>query len=624
MSWQPREYFDYFQDGTPDDKGKQTVQEKSDSAALYSGADNDPARKTSRDFARSDDSARNERSGADRPEIFGSGNAGAADFNYAERRGGNGNFVDDGYSGSNFSADTQESSPEGGSNARANLTSRRNTAAARVKRRRRETFKTFTQIWSLIYLIFFAILILQIIKADFLPGGYLVLIIAVTALVSVLVFASLFLRQVKISRKKGILALSVILMVVYGSLIYFVGGTVGFLKNITTKKEQTTSFFVLAKKDSPLEKPEDLAAGGGRDDSPDGSKELTVGTVREGEAYSEARNRVRETAEVEFETQKSVDDAAEALLSGKYPAILLSEGHYDAVSEGNKKFKNGTKVIAEIEVTIRNEDLSKNVDVTEEPFNIYLSGLDTSGAIDVVSRSDVNMIITVNPKTHKVLLTSIPRDMRIRLMDKGGATDKLTHTGMYGIQETIRSAEDLTGLEMNYYLKVNYSTVKRFINAVGGVDVDNDTEFSTHGQKAKYTFPKGRIHLDGPMALAFARERKSFSDGDRKRNVNQEKIIEALIKKVTSSRTILSRYTSILKSCSDMIDLNMSRDEISSLIRMQLADGASWTVGRQSLSGTDASEPCYSMGSLYVYVMVPDPELLQKDVDKIISVMDEE
>ena len=156
-----------------------------------------------------------------------------------------------------------------------------------------------------------------------------------------------------------------------------------------------------------------------------------------------------------------------------------------------KNFRSDTKIIYTVEVEKETKDIVKDVNVTEEPFNVYISGLDTEGSISTVSRSDVNMIVTVNPKTHKVLLTSIPRDYEIKLPSKQNVLDKLTHTGLYGIEETIASVEQLMGIDINYYVKVNYTTVTKMVDAIGGIDINSDYAFTTHGMGVYYAFNEG-------------------------------------------------------------------------------------------------------------------------------------
>ena len=263
-------------------------------------------------------------------------------------------------------------------------------------------------------------------------------------------------------------------------------------------------------------------------------------------------------------------------------------------------------------VTGGGDKYAKPVNVLRKPYNIYISGLDVSGSIKKKSRSDVNMIMTVNPKLNKVLLTSIPRDTVIQMPDKGGVNDKLTHTGIYGIGTTLGAVENLFGVDMNYYVKVNYTTVKKFIDAIGGIDVKSDFEFDTHGMKAKYHFKKGMNHMNGSQALAFARERKSFTDGDFQRNKNQAKVMQAMIKKASSSKTILMSYAGILNSCKGYMKMNLTDREIKRIIKKQIAKGEKWKTGKQSLKGTPALMQCFSTGAVNVSVVQPSRESMAK------------
>lgn len=263
---------------------------------------------------------------------------------------------------------------------------------------------------------------------------------------------------------------------------------------------------------------------------------------------------------------------------------------------------------------------AKTVDVTNTPFNFYVSGLDMEGSIAEDGRSDVNMIVTVNPETHEILLTSLPRDAYIDLKSVE-AKDKLTHTGLFGIEETLGVAEDLLGIDINYYGKVNYTTVTKLVDAIGGIDVVSDYTFDTHGMDVYYIFYEGENHLDGSRALAFARERKSFADGDLQRNRNQQIVLEGILKKALSSTTILTKYTSILDAVKENVALNLSASDIQKLVKMQLADMPSWKIERQSIVGTPDSGVCYAEGSQMRSIVILDPESVQQAKDKIALVM---
>ena len=253
------------------------------------------------------------------------------------------------------------------------------------------------------------------------------------------------------------------------------------------------------------------------------------------------------------------------------------------------------------------------VDVTNKPFNIYISGMDTTGKITEEARSDVNMIITVNPKTHKVLMTSIPRDYLVELQN--GEKDKLTHTGLMGIDETTSDVEDLLGIKINYYVKVNYNTLKDLVNSIGGITINSDKAFISY--IGKYRFVEGENQLDGAKALASARERHAYSDGDNHRVRNQQEVLKAIVKKLTGSTTLLTRYNKILKYLAPTMEMNLTRAEVKALVKFQLGKNPKWKFESNSLEGFDAFSTVYSAGNQQLYVMKPDEESIKKARQKI-------
>lgn len=253
------------------------------------------------------------------------------------------------------------------------------------------------------------------------------------------------------------------------------------------------------------------------------------------------------------------------------------------------------------------------VDVTSKPFNIYISGMDTTGKITEEARSDVNMIITVNPKTYKVLMTSIPRDYLVELQN--GEKDKLTHTGLMGIDETTSDVEDLLGIKINYYVKVNYNTLKDLVNSIGGITINSDKAFISY--IGKYRFVEGENQLDGAKALAYARERHAYSDGDNHRVRNQQEVLKAIVKKLTGSTTLLTRYNKILKYLAPTMEMNLTRAEVKALVKFQLGKNPKWKFESNSLEGFDAFSTVYSAGNQQLYVMKPDEESIKKARQKI-------
>ena len=308
------------------------------------------------------------------------------------------------------------------------------------------------------------------------------------------------------------------------------------------------------------------------------------------------------------------------LINKEIDVILISSSQYSILSEEIENFKDNTKIIYtashEIKKTATVSTDNSKYTIENGIFNVYISGIDTSGNISNVSRSDANIIATVNTKTHEVLLTSIPRDYYVTLHSKG-AKDKLTHSGIYGINETVTTVEDLLDIDINYYVRVNFTTVIKLVDTLGGVSVYSDYDFNAQG----YHFNKGYNYLNGEQALAFSRERYSFAAGDNQRVKNQQAVIEAIIKKVMNSTTILTKYTSILESLEGSFQTNIEQSEISSLVKSQLENMSSWTIKNNALTGTGSYGPTYSMGSTKLYIMLPNESSVSSAKEKINDVL---
>ncbi len=271
--------------------------------------------------------------------------------------------------------------------------------------------------------------------------------------------------------------------------------------------------------------------------------------------------------------------------------------------------------------SVKNENRVRNI--TRDPFNVCITGIDAYGYIDEEGRSDVNMVVTVNPKTEQVLMTSIPRDYQIYMPDKDYAMDKLTHTGFYGVPTTIGAEENLLETKINYYVKVNFTTVKAFIYAIGGVDVWSDYEFYPV-KMPDWKVEKGWNYMGGKEALAFARERKAFPDGDNQRIKNQQAVLEAVIKKATSSKTMALSYNKVLSEMRDYFQMSFSSSELRALIKLQLAKNPDWKIYKNSITGGDGSLQTYSTGGAYAYVMTQDEESINNAKTLIQAVMNGE
>ena len=325
-----------------------------------------------------------------------------------------------------------------------------------------------------------------------------------------------------------------------------------------------------------------------------------------------------QSKELTVEQSTSYLAAYKSLVSGEAKAIVLNsvfeniiESEYpDYASKIRKIYtKNITKEVAAPKV-------SKN-----KYFNIYVSGIDTYGPISSVSRSDVNIIMTVNRETKKILLTTTPRDSYVPIADGGNnQKDKLTHAGIYGVDASIHTLENLYGIDLNYYARLNFTSFLKLIDLLGGVDVHNDQDFtSLHG---KFHFPVGNVHLDSEQALGFVRERYSLADGDRDRGRNQQKVIVAIIQKLTSSEA-LKNYSDIIQGLQDSLQTNMPIETMMDLVNAQLESGGSYKVNSQDLKGTgQMGLPSYAMPDSNLYMMEIDDSSLAVAKSAIQDVME--
>lgn len=262
------------------------------------------------------------------------------------------------------------------------------------------------------------------------------------------------------------------------------------------------------------------------------------------------------------------------------------------------------------------------IDIHNDSFNIYISGIDTYGEISTVSRSDVNIIITVNPRTHTILLTTVPRDYEVKLHGTSDTDlkDKLTHAGLYGIDMSIKTIEDLLNINIDYYVRINFDSTIKFIDAIGGVEVTPDATF----YKPKYNcyFQEGvTIHLNGGCALTYARERKVYGLGDLHRIENQQDILTAVIEKLTTSKALLTNYTNILASLSDSIETNIPSDYFYRFINQQLDTMPSWTIERNAVEGTEIHVPTYTYPDQILFVFQQNPESIAEASAKIHEVL---
>lgn len=312
-----------------------------------------------------------------------------------------------------------------------------------------------------------------------------------------------------------------------------------------------------------------------------------------------------------------------ALYEDEIQAIVMNEIYRANVEEMEEYsgFSNETKSIYQAVYYTNNKNDALVVDdITKNPFTIFVSGNDTYGDIDELSRSDVDMIVTVNPTTSTVLMVNIPRDYYVQT---SYGHDKLTHTGMYGIEETKQTVENLLGIDINYTFRVNFSSAEDIVDALDGVDIEVPEGMAVERLNADWALEgvhEGWNHLNGARALAYARERHAYVDGDIQRAKNQQQVLEAIIKKAASSK-ILTNYTKLLKSFKNAFDTNMSTNEITALLQYELQAMPNWKFQNYVLRGTNSSAVCASMAQ-ELSVVMPEDYCVSIARQKIEAVLD--
>lgn len=472
----------------------------------------------------------------------------------------------------------------------------------KTKRTLNITLKVIAGLSTLLALLF----LINIFKLNLITFKYLIIITILVILVYVLFNFIIFKNNLKLWLKILISVFLIVFGVGFSFGMHYVDKTSEFLHKITGDLEQSEEFYVKVLDASDYKKIDNLK-----------NKKIGSYIVNEDSSSHEASIKLKEVIDYELITYTDVSLMLKDLEEQKIDAILLN-GLIDNIImselDSNINWRKIYSVFVPIE---KEEDATTSVNVTKSKFNIFVAGCDNYGSINQRMNTDVNMVISVDPINKKILLTSIPRDYYVMLVGgKGsGNYDKLTHAGYDDINVSIKTVEKLLDIDMNYYVKINFSTVEKLVDAIGGVDVYSDRDFCTYYDHLCYN--QGLNHLDGYLTLMFARERKAFINGDIQRNINQQRVIEAIVSKISSSAALITNYTNILKALSDNIAINMDEKSISKLVKMQLDDMAKWEISRQNLTGHDAYKFVYSYTAKELYVMLQDEKSVQDAISKI-------
>ena len=461
---------------------------------------------------------------------------------------------------------------------------------------------------TILYAILALVLLFTMFNYNFLSFRFLNIIITIGLLVVLAI--SIFLQKTK---KSPLVTTAVLVIFSLVSLV----GIFGFKQmiDITNRMNQTAAFSevemsIVVPKESDIKDVSQLTSVQAPTKVDKNNIETLMSALKKDKKV-----------DVKVDDVASYQEAYDNLKSGKSKAMVLSGSYASLLESVDSNYASNLKTIYTYKIKKKNNNSAKQVD--SKVFNIYISGIDTYGSISTVSRSDVNIIMTVNMNTHKILLTTTPRDAYVKIPG-GGADqyDKLTHAGIYGVETSEKTLENLYGIKIDYYARINFTSFLKLIDQLGGVTVHNDQAFtSLHG---KFDFPVGDIQMNSEQALGFVRERYSLDGGDNDRGKNQEKVISAIVNKLASLKSV-SNFTSIVNNLQDSVQTNMSLDTINALANTQLDSGSKFTVTSQAVTGTGSTGQLtsYAMPNSSLYMMKLDDSSVASASQAIKNLMEE-
>lgn len=491
---------------------------------------------------------------------------------------------------------------------------------------------------SIISILLAIALIIKVIKIDILPLNFEITILGAVLLLTLILFIFYnFTSHSKIARVFGGFMIIVVTLS-YGLGYFYLYKTAGMLSTISTSSsgsgtklgslsdEMTNNVSVIVMKSSNYSSLKDLS----------GKK---IGTTSELDAKSTEKclTDIKKSIDFDQEDYPNYNQEMTDLYDGRIDGVILDESSRGIVYEQFLNISQVTKVVHTTSYKAPREhaivDSKHPVDVTKDPFTIYFSGNDSFGDIQETSRTDSNMLVTVNPKTHRILMTSIPRDYYVPVACAedaadgcpDGQKDKLTHTGLYGVQTTINTIEDFMDVDINYYVRVNFSSLTNIVDAIGGVDVTVGKGLAVDQFYTDDTIGgvvEGENHLDGQKALAYARERYAYEDGDLQRVKNQQQVLKAIIKKVKSPSMLL-KYASLIDAIGSAIETNMPSSSITNFVKFQLASNSSWKFESYPMVGDTGMEFSPSLGDT-ASVTYQDRGSIETAHDKIEAILNGE
>lgn len=475
--------------------------------------------------------------------------------------------------------------------------------------------RIISAILGLIFAISSIIFIFKVLTFGLLPAKFFYLLFGVLFILNLLYFfLTLRKKAGKIIRIiLGILAILFSVGLFLGGLK--IDGLNGFLDKNFNDDKKYAIYNVIISKDSSKKSLNDLV----------GAElftfEESLPEVSDADLTSATKTSIKNSSLV---FKNDIETVMSRPLKSTSSASVINNGTFESYLAANEGYEAKIKIIGEIKVEIKavekpKTDVSKNL--AKKPFLLYISGIDTrTGTMPSRSLSDVNILAAINPATKKILLVNIPRDSYVLVHGDNGLRDKLTHAGSRGgLQLSTATIEDLFGLKIDRNIRVNFNFVTKLVDSIGGITVTNDLNRTLTLEGC--TYKPGDNAVDGKCALRFARERKSYDSGDRHRGENQQQIITRIINKISSNKSIILGYEKILSAIDGSFESNLTSENITSLVRLQLDEMSPWQVESYNVNGSGRLTKTHSYPNQNLYVMDIDQTTLSTAKTKLEAVL---
>lgn len=450
---------------------------------------------------------------------------------------------------------------------------------------------------SLISIIMFIIsiyCITLVCNMNIIPDKYLIIFIITMLILNILGIIFMFVKSKILTVISVIIYIILLVISILG--IHFSSNTINFFDKSFNSKTEVSKYDVIVLKSSNYKELKDL-------------KDKKIGYLN----IDKNINVLKQKLDANYE-EYNMNDLYNKFINESIDSMVINDSYLDIIEEQYKDFSKKIRIIYSYDIT---KETKETEETNLRPINVYLSGSDSrSDKFEVNSRSDVNMIMTINPYTHTILFTSIPRDYYVQLHGIEGTKDKLTHSGIYGVDMGRTTLEDLFNIKIDYSIKVGMPAVPKIVDQIGGVDIDSDRTFNSYHIKG-WTVNQGINHMDGKQALAYARERYAYPEGDIHRIQNQQQVLEAILNKIISNKKLLLKYDSLLDSFGDLYRSDIPKSYISEIVKDEINTGKPWKIERQYVVGQGSKSETYSMPGLKLYVMNPDMNSVNECANRI-------